>query len=579
MQKWGRYAGCSNARDWKLEIDVLSHEIGGARGSRRFGYSRAISFELLPLRIPRGILNYFQKFSLNRMSSTRGTGDRIARCQYSAPLDRQSHLPAHAASCTGAHDMQQSHRYWQQLHSCPSTLQTSPLADPPASLQHRVDQLLSLLRAPPDTVPSATVKATLASCKAHAESGAPGADLLVALLSEAAAAPGAAVPPPPVPPCPAFLYSSEPAFPWAPRLLDATAAAAEAHHQAASPARVAAAAADRGPAPPPEGTGGKRRGDDELGDAALAAAEESPCKRLRPEPQQQRQEQDQREQQPAASTEGAAEAAAAATLRAALWRAAPPPSPLPPEARGVLDLLLAAAAAGRSAPLAAVGLEAVPEHALLSLLGEALPPAASFARCSAVGRAALLPRLQGLQGPPSRTLAAAVGSLAGANPRALVASCLAPLLRSSAFGAPQAELAGRLVKDALPQALLPEVLAAACAPAEAGAGDAGAAAERTPGGATPGAHWNEHTVGVLQALVDARPPLAAPALAALGAALRGAGTGALAPSVKWGKLLLSVVKAYGPALASAGQRPALEAAARSCRSFMAKSVAAALGRV
>lgn len=165
---------------------------------------------------------------------------------------------------------------------------------------------------------------------------------------------------------------------------------------------------------------------------------------------------------------------------------------------------------------------------------------------------------------PRGTSAACPCLLAGAvNPQAYIAACLRPLLSTPGLNKHQAELLSGTLKAALPPQLLPDVLAAACA------GTAGTAG---------GGGWNEHRVGVLQAVLNAKPALGAGGVAALASAAAVAAASAeLAASPKFAKLVLSVVKQW-PAEASAA-KAALAAAAAAVRSFMAKSLQAAVNKL
>jgi len=178
---------------------------------------------------------------------------------------------------------------------------------------------------------------------------------------------------------------------------------------------------------------------------------------------------------------------------------------------------------------------------------------------------------------------------AASNPQAYIAACLQPLLSSPGLNKHQAELVGGTLKPGLPPQLLPDVLAAACAacsparlPANSGAG--GAAPAALPGGSG----WNEHTVGVLQAVLNSKPALSSSVVGQLAGALAaavspagssGAGGGAaeLASSPKFAKVVLSLVKQYPAEAAEAKQQ--LLAAAQACKSFMAKSLLAAVGKL
>lgn len=155
-----------------------------------------------------------------------------------------------------------------------------------------------------------------------------------------------------------------------------------------------------------------------------------------------------------------------------------------------------------------------------------------------------------------------------ANPQAFTAACLRPLLSSPGLNKHQAELLSAMLKASLPQALLPEVLAAACAVPASG-----------PAGAAGGAAWNEHTVGVLQAALNAKPPLGAAAVAQLACGCRAAAAASaeLAGSAKLAKLLLSLVKQYPSQAADAKQQ--MQTAAQATSSFMSKALLAAVAKL
>lgn len=167
------------------------------------------------------------------------------------------------------------------------------------------------------------------------------------------------------------------------------------------------------------------------------------------------------------------------------------------------------------------------------------------------------------------------------NPQAYVAACLKPLLSSTSLNKHHAELLAGTLKASLPPQLLPDVLAAACTPASSNhaAGAGGGAALPSPAARCA---WNEHTVAVLQAVLNLKPAVTAAGVAQLAAAALGAvcspsGVAPLAASVKFAKLLLSMVKQYPQQAAAAKQQ--LQAAAQACRSFMAKSLMAAVDKL
>lgn len=159
------------------------------------------------------------------------------------------------------------------------------------------------------------------------------------------------------------------------------------------------------------------------------------------------------------------------------------------------------------------------------------------------------------------------------NPQAYIAACLSPLLSRPGLNKHQAELLSAGLKAGLPPALLPDVLAAACAPP----GDASSSGSS----GSAGTAWNEHTVAVLQAVLGARPPLGAPAVAQLAgaAAAAAAGSAELAASPKWAKLVLTLAKQYASEAAQPAAKVQLSAAAAACRSFMAKALAAAVAKL
>ncbi len=510
--------------------------------------------------------------------------------------------------------------------------------------------LLLLLRAAPHRF-SAAQQAALLQGLQHVAAASAGANdpqhaSLVQLL--AAEAEGSLIGQPAaaavVPPCPSFLYTAQPCFPWAPVLTDAATAAAlhkrqlkearrreqqeQEARQAAGDAAAGGAAAAAAAAP-----GGKRPAADETSDA-------SPAKRPRPAVPP-----------GAATTTAGAAAAAEAELDAAVSAVqaalvahaaggAGELTAVPPPLRAALDVLLLHAAAGStsgSKALDEAGLSRLDDDSLLLLLlSELIGPASSFARCRAAAAGLLLPRLSELAGPAPQDLAAATQHAGGwlvvsvaaallriartrvawhvcselvaatlgrmpacpsqlvrlrhhglrlspvvpryppcpplpaasANPQAFTAACLRPLLSSPGLNKHQAELLSAVLKASIPPALLPEVLAAACA-----------APTNGPGAAAGGAGWDEHTVGVLQVALNAKPPMGSAAVAQLAGACGAAAAASveLAGSAKLAKLLLSLVKQYPSEAAECKQQ--LQAAAQATKSFMTKSLLAAVAKL
>lgn len=471
--------------------------------------------------------------------------------------------------------------------------------------------LLLLLRAVPHRFTSGQRAAVLACVAQLAAIGASGARLLHILTADTNSSDGMQAE---VPQCPDFLFCREPCFPWAPVLADSEAAAALQQQLAAASAWGAQGQPERG-----SGDGAaKRRAE---GEAVAGSATK-------------------RQKQAAVAAPRGAAAAADAELQAAVQavrralasHAAGGSGELrsvPAELRVALGVLMSHTAAGTAAgaaAMAASGLGRLEDDSLLLLLTqELISPASSFARCSVAAGALLLPRLQGLQGAAPRDLAAAVEHVGAAavpwfraacccvwqcwrrarnlsalpcapvsplllmllvaptscppppcpprraaksSSQAFITACLRPLLTSSSgLGKHQAELIVGALKSALPTQLLPEALSAACCPPAA-------APDRAAG-----SNWNEHVVGVLQAVLNAKPALSAPAVAQLAGALRTACTAGaeLTASARFAKLALTLAKQY--AAEASAVKPQLQEVAAACTSFMAKSLAAAVAKL
>jgi hypothetical protein len=406
---------------------------------------------------------------------------------------------------------------------------------------HEQAMLLMLLRVAPHRFGARDAAALLA---AAAAGGAHVPELVQQLVGD---------PQPPV--CPDFLFTSAPAFPWAPVLCDPARARAAAEALDEGAPRPPAAAA-RPDSPSAAGENPKR------GPQELAAAAEAGAKRHQAE--------DPRLE------------AACRAVRSELGAAAAEGA-LTPGCAAALDAVLAAAtdAAGDddNDVLGRSGLDALQDDAVLVVVAEAVAAATSYARCRAVAAGVVLPALVRLQGGAlSRGLAAAVEHLAACNPAALVDGCLRPLLAPApgrGLRAAHAELVARAAKALLPAALLPGLVDAACGCG----GGAGGEQAATQDASAAGALWSEATVAAVQAAVDAGAALPGATLGALARALQGAAASpALRASAKLGKLLLAVVKAHGAALIGA-DRTALRAAIDSSTSFMRKPALAALDRL
>lgn len=239
------------------------------------------------------------------------------------------------------------------------------------SVLQQVNVLLAL-RAEPSKFPAD------ATAEAVAAAASPAAPRLVRTLA------GGDRPPP----CPQFLFSAEPAFPWAPQLCSPGEAVAR---------RAAAAAAQRATQAQPAAS---------VPESGLAAAQE----RLKFELEEL-----------ARRDEGASLSPAAAEALATVLGAGPD-------------------------ALRACGLETLPSDTMLLVVRAAAGPGAAFAACAALARGALLPAAAALDAPPPQALTAAAQHLAEANPQALVDHCWRPLLAAGALGAPQAEFLLRTIR-------------------------------------------------------------------------------------------------------------------------------------
>eukprot|EP00850_Spirogloea_muscicola_P000326 SM000001S04728 [mRNA] locus=s1:1897103:1899035:+ [translate_table: standard] len=195
----------------------------------------------------------------------------------------------------------------------------------------------------------------------------------------------------------------------------------------------------------------------------------------------------------------------------------------------------------------------------------------------------LLPRLWVLRWAPSRALADVLLSVARLHPRATVDAALLPLalgeaplaahagpslppLDGGGLCRPQAELAGRISREALPADaaahFLHSLLLAQALPARWCS--AGGAAAR---------QWSDAAVALLQALVSLRLPLKQEAADALARVLEAAAA-ELPACAKLGRLALTATGLYGSQLRR--HRAALAAAFRHTSAFTARPVLAKL---
>ncbi|KAI3436465.1 hypothetical protein D9Q98_005882 [Chlorella vulgaris] len=428
--------------------------------------------------------------------------------------------------------------------------------------------LLLLLRAAPHRFTSGQRAALLAGLSQPAAGSSEAGSSIVQLLASAVAADSSSAVPSTslIPGCPPFLLTSQPCLPWAPEWQTLAGRAAPLKQQRA-PTEASAEQQQQ------QISGTKRQAD---GEAEAEVVIGGLAQRQRPDVAYSA-------AVPLAPAGGAdEETAAVATVQAALEVMGGTQPAVTPALKAALDELLAQAAAGNPSALHTAGLSSLQDDALLMLLlAEVFGTASSFARCSAAAAGLLLPRLQRLEAPASRDLAGAVQHVGSVNPQAYVAACLKPLLSSTSLNKHHAELLAGTLKASLPPQLLPDVLAAACTPASSNHAAAAGGGAALPSPAARCA-WNEHTVAVLQAVLNLKPAVTAAGVAQLAAAALGAvcspsGVAPLAASVKFAKLLLSMVKQYPQQAAAAKQQ--LQAAAQACRSFMAKSLMAAVDKL
>lgn len=249
--------------------------------------------------------------------------------------------------------------------------------------------LLLLMRAAPHRFASGQRAAVLASVAQLAAGAASGSGLLQ-LLAHGIGGDGIHAA---MPPCPDFLFTPEPCFPWAPVLADNATAAALQEQLAAASGQQSQERTQGG------GSAAKRHAE---GQAATGMGSK-------------------RQRQAAAAGPPTIGTAADAELDSAVqtvWRALAAHASgsgqlrcIPAELQAALGTLASRCAAGAAAGAAALqasGLGSLEDDSLLLLLLQDLvSPASSYARCSAAAGGVLLPRLQGLQAAAPRDLAAA----------------------------------------------------------------------------------------------------------------------------------------------------------------------------
>lgn len=331
-------------------------------------------------------------------------------------------------------------------------------------------------------------------------------------------------------PCPSFLFTSTPAFPWAPQLCTAEEAA-------------------------------KRK----LA-AATAAAEAQP---MQLDENENRTSEMAVEQLPENFEQGnAALITAQACVRSEISSS---PAQLSTECTAALETILYVAAVvgasqtrtlGTTDPLQDAGLRDLSEDTVLLVVQSAVSQRSSYSICAVVARQILCPAVSALDAPPTQSLTRAAQHLGDINPQALIEHCWQPLLGTPSSGGPltkhQSEFIIRCIKQgAVPESLLHGILDAACTAVVA---------------------WNEHVVAVVQAVLDTRPSLPTATLAATAGGFLSAGQGQLKGSIKAAKALLSFVKSYGNLL-DPGSVECCRGAAQSIGTFMAKTTIGALDKL
>lgn len=229
-------------------------------------------------------------------------------------------------------------------------------------------------------------------------------------------------------------------------------------------------------------------------------------------------------------------------------------------ARGLELLLSLADVDAMRAACAALDAPSLSDEALLCACQAAARPDVSGRSAAAFMRVALLPRLEALQQPASRTLFAALLCLMQQHARALLNELVVPTLwsRGGELSAAQAEALQRLLREA-PEALL---------------GGALATFLRGEGGEP--ARWSEAQAALLQTLLSRKPSLEPACLAEL-LVQADAHVDALRKSLKFANLLNTLVRSHGPQLRP--HLPAVRSVAGRLESFMKKTILAALAKL
>jgi len=200
------------------------------------------------------------------------------------------------------------------------------------------------------------------------------------------------------------------------------------------------------------------------------------------------------------------------------------------------------------------------DEALLCACQAASQPDVSGRSAAAFVRVALLPRLQALDQPASRTLFAALLCMMKQHARALLDELVVPAMwsRAGELTAAQAEALQRLVREA-PAPLLGRALAAFL---------------RGEGGEPT--RWTEPQAALLQTLLSRAPPLEPGCVAEL-LLQADAYVEALRKSLKFANLLNTLVRSHGAQLLA--HIPAVRRVAERLDSFMKKTILAAIAKL
>ncbi|KAL4534486.1 hypothetical protein Ndes2437A_g05267 [Nannochloris sp. 'desiccata'] len=202
-------------------------------------------------------------------------------------------------------------------------------------------------------------------------------------------------------------------------------------------------------------------------------------------------------------------------------------------------------------PLEGAGLRNIlPDDIILHIVAATISFSSSFLRCTTVAGSILLPAVAALDAPPTQSLTAAARHLGRSNPKALIEHCWIPLIMmtpaggrgeeeelnedlSLSFNKYHAEFILRSIKqDAVPSELLYLLV------------DVAVQIEVQ--------FWNDHVIAILQTVLDTRPAVVlptTPTVTSLVAALLHAGQNSnFKGSIKLAKVLFTFVKGHGKQL-------------------------------